>query len=46
MLRVNAVAMLSRRAGRCLSRVEQPSSAIGKTSEAAVSIVSTIFPYS
>jgi len=43
MLRVNAVAMLTRRAGRCLSRVEQPSSAIGKTSKAAVS---TIFPYS
>jgi tetratricopeptide (TPR) repeat protein len=42
---VNAVAMLARKVGDYIYRVEQPSIALGKTGEAAVITVSTISPW-
>jgi len=45
MLIVNAVAMLTRKVGDYIYRVEQPSIALGKTGEATVITVSTLSPW-
>jgi tetratricopeptide (TPR) repeat protein len=45
MIIVNAVAMLTRKVGDYLYRVEQPSIALGKTGKATVITISTISPW-